>query len=440
MKTLSTQVIELLALGEAPGGGYYIKIGVTQQDEQASYTMDIDEFTYVRLAGLPPLNGARVRISPYPKWNPYRTTYYCALIRMTNDTRMKLDFECSERFIAQLDRLRHMPPPYLPDEGMRPEQEEREEERTEARHARRVPARKARAALRLLIISALLVIVCFRLEAGWLTEGAMALSGHFSHKAAEPVLDPVEEVPPQAVAMAALDGNSSDALVSQAVHAVAAPDQRQQREEPAPPSPPAAAPKEYEVITIDEGHGLYGLPKGYVALSFDDGPSQYTKRIIDILKENNVAATFLFVGKNVVRNPDAVTYAYEQGMSIGNHSWDHSVLTKAAPEERINNIAKTNKALEALTHTPVTLFRPPYGAVDQQLKATVKELPMKLLMWNRDPEDWHAKKPEDIVRYFREVDSSGGVYVMHEDKVTVEALPEIIEVLKGNHLKFVIFH
>lgn len=78
-----------------------------------------------------------------------------------------------------------------------------------------------------------------------------------------------------------------------------------------------------EVIDIDEKESFFDLSKGYVALTFGDGPSALTKQFVDILTEQKVAATFLFVGQKLERNRDAVIYASEHGMAIGNHSWDH---------------------------------------------------------------------------------------------------------------------
>src|SRR6185437_13157136 len=115
------------------------------------------------------------------------------------------------------------------------------------------------------------------------------------------------------------------------------------------------------------------------------------------------------------------------------------VLPKATSEDQSENLSKTNRVLESLTHTAVTLFRPPYGAVNNELVSEVKKLDMKTLLWNRDPEDWNAKKPEDIIRYFHQVEAAGGVYVLHENKNTLEALPEIIKYLKEKNLTFATF-
>jgi len=105
---------------------------------------------------------------------------------------------------------------------------------------------------------------------------------------------------------------------------------------PEPSEPPQEQIKTYEEIELTENKYEYSLPKGYVALSFDDGPSKYTKEIVDILVEHEVAATFLFVGNKVAHNVEAVKYASEHRMSIGSHSWDHSKMTDNGDEQNRN--------------------------------------------------------------------------------------------------------
>jgi len=69
----------------------------------------------------------------------------------------------------------------------------------------------------------------------------------------------------------------------------------------------------------------------------------------------------------------------------------------------------------------------------------VTEQQMKVLLWNRDSEDWKVKSPEDILQYVHHTDPSGGVYLFHEKKITVEALPAIIKYFQEKDMKFVIF-
>lgn len=64
---------------------------------------------------------------------------------------------------------------------------------------------------------------------------------------------------------------------------------------------------------------------------------------------------------------------------------------------------------------------------------------LKVLLWNRDPEDWKAGSKEAILDYFYRTDPSGGIYLLHEKQITVQALPEIIDFLKGRGLKFAVF-
>lgn len=194
-----------------------------------------------------------------------------------------------------------------------------------------------------------------------------------------------------------------------------------------------------ELIELEAGLPYYSLPDGYVALTFDDGPSEYTKDIVDLLVEHEIGATFLFVGRHASRMPELAVYAEQNGMRVGNHSWDHHDLVLLSQKKMGSNIERSNKALEKIVDAPVTLFRPPYGSMDERLMDAVADMDMKLLMWNRDPKDWKARSAEEVVQYFRDTNPSGGIYVLHEKKVTLEALPAIIRILKKKELKFAVF-
>ncbi|MBY9077931.1 polysaccharide deacetylase family protein [Paenibacillus sp. HN-1] len=292
----------------------------------------------------------------------------------------------------------------------------------------RMSARSVRKAVRYLMIAGLLALLCIRIKSGWLTESADALNRDLSEVKAPATIETAKVDLPQSIVRLPV-GKEPTPVVRNVYEA---------HTETAPQ--PTTEHKDYEIVEVGAEQPYFGLPKGYVALTFDDGPSPYTKKIVDILINRNVAATFLFIGQNVEHNRGAVAYASEHGMAIGNHSWDHSSkLTKVSLAAQTTNLAKTSKLLESVTHTPVTLFRPPYGLINKSLISSAKGQQMKVLMWNRDPEDWNADKKEDILKYFHKVTASGGVYVLHEDRLTVEALPEIIGYLKEKNMKFAIF-
>ncbi|QSB11936.1 polysaccharide deacetylase family protein [Lysinibacillus fusiformis] len=189
---------------------------------------------------------------------------------------------------------------------------------------------------------------------------------------------------------------------------------------------------------ITESEMTYSLPEGYAAITFDDGPSKYTKEIVDILVDHDIKATFFFIGQNAVNYPQYVTYAKQQQMSIGSHSWEHKELSEVSSSEQITDLNKTNEVLSSIIGEPVTLLRPPYGAFNEQLKQNARNQNMKMVMWNRDPEDWRVEDSEEIIEYIRENGKSGSIYLFHETSKTVEVLPKILEYLKQHDIKLVV--
>ncbi|MGV2887435.1 polysaccharide deacetylase family protein [Paenibacillus taichungensis] len=419
METYITQVMELLSLGKTSDGVNQITVAVSQEDRQAIYEINIDEFTYLGLEVLKPLNGDRIRLSPYSKWDPYRNTFYSSIIRTTEVSRDVQYFACSEAYINEIKRIRNLPPVPVEDRVEGPAQQ-----RTQL--LRQFSAHMPKILILSLVTIGLLIVLSITSKGN--DDSANTFSG--------------------SVGVAMAGEKDDDFEAPMVLTAISEPYKTETSVTAARTNPivlshvsdqPDSNHESFEVIDIDKEESFFGLPKEYVALTFDDGPSTLTKQFVDILTEEKVAATFLFVGQKVERNQDAVIYASEHGMAIGNHSWDHSLLPKDTPQDQSESLSKTNSVLESLTHKTVTLFRPPYGAVNNKLVSEVKKLNMKTLLWNRDPEDWNAKKPEDIIRYFHQVEAAGGVYVLHENKNTLEALPAILKHLKEKNLKFVIF-
>ncbi|MFS0860034.1 polysaccharide deacetylase family protein [Paenibacillus taichungensis] len=419
METYITQVMELLSLGKTSDGVNQITVAVSQEDRQAIYEINIDEFTYLGLEVLKPLNGDRIRLSPYSKWDPYQNTFYSSIIRTTEVSRDVQYFACSEAYINEIKRIRNLPLVPVEDRVEGPAQQ-----RTQL--LRQFSAHMPKILILSLVTIGLLIVLSITSKGNddsantFSGSVGVAMAGEKDDDFEAPmVLTAISE--PYKTETSVTAARSNPIVLS---HVSDQPDSNHES---------------FEVIDIDKEESFFGLPKEYVALTFDDGPSTLTKQFVDILTEEKVAATFLFVGQKVERNQDAVIYASEHGMAIGNHSWDHSLLPKDTPQDQSESLSKTNSVLESLTHKTVTLFRPPYGAVNNKLVSEVKKLNMKTLLWNRDPEDWNAKKPEDIIRYFHQVEAAGGVYVLHENKNTLEALPAILKHLKEKNLKFVIF-
>ncbi|MFJ8533776.1 polysaccharide deacetylase family protein [Streptomyces sp. NPDC093591] len=123
-----------------------------------------------------------------------------------------------------------------------------------------------------------------------------------------------------------------------------------------------------------------------VALTFDDGPAvPETATLLTYLAQYKARATFFTTGQNVAAHPDLVRAAARAGNEIGNHSWNHPDLTKLTPEQIASRLNRTNTAVKAAPGQEPTLFRPPYGAINTQVRAATRLSPV---LWDVDTEDW----------------------------------------------------
>ncbi|WP_209444236.1 polysaccharide deacetylase family protein [Paenibacillus ihuae] len=414
-------MVELLSLEHSPDG-CQMEVGLTRSGGSHKRQMiSIDEYTYLQLLALGPFEGQRVRLSLYTKWDPFRGTHFSSLVKMNRTFSETLYFACSEGYTLLLSLLNQ--PEEAPSAEPAPQVAEVTVPAAPPRQKReRTALWSWPILLRGLVFSFLLAVFLLRMDGEVeLFTNSVEAKQDVSAETAGPGAEeraPAAYIPD--VRLAALQSRQTEAG-------------------PIPVEPPEQPKLSYEEIELTGDSSEYSLPKGYVALSFDDGPSRYTELLVDILVKAGVAANFLFIGQNVSHYPEAVSYADEHGMPVGNHSWDHSDLTANSAEENRNNLARASQSLEQLITGPVTIFRPPYGAVNQQLAEEAGRQHLKVLLWNRDPEDWKADSPEKILNYFYHTEPSGGIYLLHEKSITVQVLPEIIAYLKEKGLKFAIF-
>ncbi|GBF11509.1 polysaccharide deacetylase family protein [Tepidibacillus sp. HK-1] len=181
----------------------------------------------------------------------------------------------------------------------------------------------------------------------------------------------------------------------------------------------------------------YSIPEGYVSLTFDDGPSKYTKEIIDVLKKYQVGGTFFFIGLNAKKYPDYVKYVNSNGYSIGNHSLNHTNFTNLSYEKQEINLIKANQIIEEIIPDTVVLFRPPFGAKNELTIDLINKNHKKMVLWNKDTEDWKDNNPDEILNYIHNSKASGSIILLHESQAVIDALPKIIEYLQGKDLKIV---
>ena len=181
----------------------------------------------------------------------------------------------------------------------------------------------------------------------------------------------------------------------------------------------------------------FSLPEGYVALTFDDGPSRYTAEIVDLLRKYQVGGTFFFTGYNAKKYPDYVQYVRENGYSLGSHTMNHVNMATLSADKQENEIRQFENVIQELTREEVLLFRPPYEAFNDDTKEIIRNKGYKMVLWNRDSEDWKTRNAEKIYQYVQSIEASGSIILLHESKAVVDALPNIIEHLQAQGLQIV---
>jgi peptidoglycan-N-acetylglucosamine deacetylase len=175
-----------------------------------------------------------------------------------------------------------------------------------------------------------------------------------------------------------------------------------------------------------------------VFLTFDDGPSPYTKEIVDILEKNHIQGAFFWVGHNMEFANDAmVQKMLQNGDVIGSHTMNHTSLSHKSLEEQTKLIEESSNYISQKIKYPVTFFRPPYGAVDANTYKAATQAHQVITYWAVDSEDWkYPKNPEKIMSNIMNEVKPGDIILMHEKSHTVQLLQHIIDTLKSKNYQF----
>lgn len=136
---------------------------------------------------------------------------------------------------------------------------------------------------------------------------------------------------------------------------------------------------------------------GKLALTFDDGPNpEFTPRLLDVLAEHGVAATFFMMGSRAQANQELVRRIAAAGHLIGNHSWSHLNLAWSSEAVIREELTRTRDILQQIIGMPVKFFRPPFGARRPVTLAVARELGMTPVLWNAMTSDWEEPSGEKI--------------------------------------------
>lgn len=182
-------------------------------------------------------------------------------------------------------------------------------------------------------------------------------------------------------------------------------------------------------------------------LTFDDGPSPNTTKILEILNKNNIKATFFLIGKNAEHNPELVKEELAQGNAIGNHTYSHQLNYKEGPQKFVEDLDKGNTVIKSIAGDKYDpkLIRFPGGSFGNKLapfREAVTKAGYHYIDWNDETGDAeHSNVPVNtLLSNLKKYTNSDTVVILMHDagaKVTsVQALPQVIEYLKSKGYTF----
>lgn len=151
-----------------------------------------------------------------------------------------------------------------------------------------------------------------------------------------------------------------------------------------------------------------------VALTFDDGPSAVTPRILDILKENGCHATFFVVGNRVENYASAARRAVEEGNELACHTWSHVKLTNLSGSEAKKEISRSSETIYNCTGYRIRYLRPPYGSFNKTIRGVCKDMDIVIVNWSLDTEDWKTRNARSTFNAVKSQVTNGSIILCHD--------------------------
>lgn len=195
--------------------------------------------------------------------------------------------------------------------------------------------------------------------------------------------------------------------------------------DPAVTEAPTEQPTELPTFAPTEVPGRVLDPdKKAIALTFDDGPSKQTRKILATLAEYDGLATFFTVGERLDDYSETLQMIYDSGCQIGMHTYSHANLRKLSKSEILDEINKTNDLIYKYTGEYSHLVRPPYGAVNDKVKATVEQ---PMINWSIDTRDWESRDANSVYNEIMNNVEDGDIILMHDlYSSTAEAVSRVV--------------
>lgn len=154
--------------------------------------------------------------------------------------------------------------------------------------------------------------------------------------------------------------------------------------------------------------------KPMVALTFDDGPSAVTARILDSLEANGARATFYMVGNRIGSYQSTVQRMQALGCELGSHTWNHTYLTRLSQEGIHGNLNQLDSTLQTVTGTRSVTMRPPGGFINDSVQSALASYGQPAVMWSIDTLDWKTRNAQSTVNSVLNNVRDGDIILMHD--------------------------
>ena len=172
-----------------------------------------------------------------------------------------------------------------------------------------------------------------------------------------------------------------------------------------------------------------------LALTFDDGPSIHTEKLLDFLKEQGIHATFFLVGERVPNYPETVRREAAEGHELGYHSYYHNDQTLISSERIFDEFCRADRELYRLTGREYSLWRAPGGSFN---KRVLEAVPLPHIHWSADTRDWETKNTAAVCSAILESAGDGVIILLHDLYATsVDGAIRAIKSLQKQGFEFV---
>lgn len=170
-----------------------------------------------------------------------------------------------------------------------------------------------------------------------------------------------------------------------------------------------------------------------IALTFDDGPTEFTTGILDILQKHNAKATFFCIGTQIEKHPDIFKRIILEGHLVGNHSYSHSNrIGFFSTTKVLREIQKNDSIIKSYLKKSPLLFRPPFGVTNPQIARAIEKTNHKVIGWNNRSLDTVIEDDKKIFKRIKRKLKAGGIVLLHDTSAkTADALEQLLLFLRS---------